>query len=86
MHSILECCLYKEARKELKLRLVFLHELTIESLLFGDDTLTELQNLQIFKSVQLYRHGMCFRIIHFILISTVHALFLTCLPVSIFGT
>jgi hypothetical protein len=35
---------------------VFLHELTIESLLFGDDTLTELQNLQIFKSVQLYRH------------------------------
>jgi hypothetical protein len=25
-------------------------------------------------------HGMCFRIIHFILISTVHALFLTCLP------
>jgi len=54
MHLILECCLYKEARKELKLRLVFLHELTIEALLFGDDTLTELQNLQIFKSVQLY--------------------------------
>jgi hypothetical protein len=26
---------------------------------------------------------LCFRIIHFILISTVHALFLTCLPVSI---
>jgi hypothetical protein len=30
--------------------------------------------------------GMCFRIIHFILISTAHALFLTCLPVSIYGT
>jgi hypothetical protein len=29
-----------------------------------------------------YRHGMCFRGIHFILISTAHALFLTCLPVS----
>ena len=36
------------------LRLVFLHELKIEVLLFGDDTLTEMQNLQIFKSVQLY--------------------------------
>ena len=28
----------------------------------------------------------CFRCIHFILISTEHALFLTCLPVSIYGT
>ena len=36
------------------LGLVFLHELKIEVLLFGDDTLTEMQNLQIFKSVQLY--------------------------------
>ena len=27
-----------------------------------------------------------FRFIHFILISTVHALFLTCLPVSIYGS
>ena len=34
----------------------------------------------------IYRHGMCFRFIHFILISTAHALFLTCLPVSIYGT
>ena len=34
----------------------------------------------------IYRHGMCFRGIHFILISTAHALFLTCLPVSIYGT
>ena len=46
---------YNEAREELKLRLVFLNELKIvEVLLFGDDTLTEMQNLQIFKSVQLY--------------------------------
>ena len=30
-----------------------------------------------------YRHGMCFRFIHFILIST---LLLTCPPVSIYGT
>ena len=51
---ILECCLYNKAREELKLRLVFLHELKIEVLLFGDDTLTEMRNLQIFKSVQLY--------------------------------
>ena len=29
---------------------------------------------------------ICFRFIHFIFISTVHALFLTCLPVSIYGT
>jgi hypothetical protein len=41
-------------REKLKQRLVFLHELKIEVLLFGDDTLTEMQNLQIFKSVQLY--------------------------------
>ena len=54
IHYILECCLYNEAREELKLRLVFLNELKIEVLLFGDDTLTEMQNLQIFKSVQLY--------------------------------
>ena len=33
-----------------------------------------------------YRHGMCFRFIHFIFISTAHTLFLTCLPVSIYGT
>ena len=51
IHFILECCLYNEARKELRLRLVFLHELKIEVLLFGGDTLTEMQNLQIFKSV-----------------------------------
>jgi hypothetical protein len=31
-----------------------MHELKIEVLFFGDDTLTEMQNLQIFKSVQLY--------------------------------
>ena len=40
--------------EELKLRLDFLHELKIEVLLFVDDTLTDMQNLQIFKSVQLY--------------------------------
>jgi hypothetical protein len=45
---------YNEARAELKLRLVFLNELKIEVLLFSHDTLTEMQNLQIFKSVQLY--------------------------------
>ena len=50
----LECCLYNETSDELKFRLVFLNELKIEVLLFGDDTLTEMQNLQIFKSVQLY--------------------------------
>ena len=36
-----------------------------------------------------YRHVfsyvICFRIIHFILIFTVYALFFTCLPVSIYG-
>jgi hypothetical protein len=30
IHYILECCLYNEAREELKLRLVFLNELKIE--------------------------------------------------------
>jgi hypothetical protein len=46
IHFILECCLYNEAREELKLRLIFLHELKIEVLLFGDDTLIEMQNHQ----------------------------------------
>ena len=41
---------YNEAREQLKLRLVFLNELKIEVLRFGDDTLNEMQNLQIFKS------------------------------------
>ena len=50
----LECCLYNEASEELKFKLVFLNELKIEVLLFGDNTITEMQNLQIFKSVQLY--------------------------------
>ena len=54
IHFILECCLYNEAREELKLRLVFLHELTIEALLFGNATLTDMQNLQIFKFVLVY--------------------------------
>ena len=54
IHFILECCLYYEAREKLKLKLVFPHELNIEVLLFDDDTLTEMQNLQIFKSLQLY--------------------------------
>jgi hypothetical protein len=31
IHFILECCLYNEAREELKLRLVFFHELKIEA-------------------------------------------------------
>jgi hypothetical protein len=47
IHFILECCLYNEAREELKLRLVFFHELKIEVLLFGDDTLTEMQTQKI---------------------------------------
>ena len=33
IHFILEYCLYNEANEELKLRLVFLYELTIKTLL-----------------------------------------------------
>jgi hypothetical protein len=47
---------------------------------------TEVNLQHVFKKGLICRHGMCFRIIHFILISTVYALFLTCLPVSISGT
>ena len=46
----------------------------------------QLCNENIFHINHIYRHGMCFRFIHFILISIAHALFLTCLPVSIYGT
>ena len=38
------------------------------------------------SSRYVFLYVICFRIIHFILISTAHALFLTCLPVSISGT
>jgi hypothetical protein len=34
----------------------------------------------------VFSYVIFFRIIHFILISTAHALFLTCLLVSIYGT
>ena len=44
IHFILKCCLYNEANEELKLRLAFLYELTIKTLLFDDDTLlTDMQ-------------------------------------------
>ena len=55
IHFFLECCLYVEAREQLTNNLQFLDSLIIiETLLFGDDSLSEEQNAQIFKSVQLY--------------------------------
>ena len=50
-HFILECCLYNEASEELKFKLVFLNKLKIEVLLFGDNTITE---MQIYKFSNLY--------------------------------
>jgi hypothetical protein len=52
--KFLECCLYVEAREQLTNNLQFLDSLLIETVLFGDDSLSEEQNAQIFKSVQLY--------------------------------
>jgi hypothetical protein len=49
----LECCLYVEAREQLTNNLQFLDSILIETLLFGDDSLSEELNAQIFKSVQL---------------------------------
>ena len=40
----------------------------------------------ILSSRYVFSHVICFRIIHFILISTTHVLFLTCLLLSISGT
>ena len=54
IHFFLECYLYVEAREQLTNNLQFLDSLLIETLLFGDDSLSEEQNAQIFKSVQLY--------------------------------
>jgi hypothetical protein len=42
--------------------------------------------LQHYHNDIMYRHGMCFHIIHFSLISIAHTLFLMCLSVSIYGT
>ena len=53
-HFFLECCLYVEAREQLTNNLQFLDSLLIEALLFGDNSLSEEQNAQTFKSVQLY--------------------------------
>ena len=50
-----------EAREQLTNNLQFLDSLLIETLLFGDDSLSEEQNAQIFKSVQLYiKQTKCF--------------------------
>ena len=54
IHFFLECCLYVEAREQLTNNLQLIDSLLIETLLFGDDRLSEEQNAQIFKSVQLY--------------------------------
>ena len=54
IHFFLECCLYVEARDQLTNNLQFLDSLLIETLLFVDDSLSDKQNEQIFKSVQLY--------------------------------
>ena len=40
----------------------------------------------VLSSQYVFSCVICFRGIHFIFISTAHALFLTCLPVSIYGT
>jgi hypothetical protein len=50
----LECRLYVEAREQLSNNQQFFDSLLIKTLLFGDDCLSEEQNAQIFKSVQLY--------------------------------
>ena len=49
-----QCCLYVEAREQLTNNPQFLGSLLTETLLFGDDSLSEEQNAHIFKSVQLY--------------------------------
>ena len=54
IHFFLECCLYVESREQLTNNLQFLDSLLIETFLFGDDSLSEEQYAQIFKSVQLY--------------------------------
>ena len=41
IHFFLECCLYVEAREQLTNNLQFLDSLLIETLLFGDDSLSE---------------------------------------------
>jgi hypothetical protein len=45
----LECCLYVEDRELLRDSPQFLDNLIIENLLFGNDSLSEEQNSQIFK-------------------------------------
>ena len=60
-----------------------LNDLLITSALNPDLLITR---IYIVSSQYMFSDVICFRIIHFILISTVHALFFTCLPVSISGT
>jgi hypothetical protein len=59
IHFFLECFLYVEAREQLTNNLQFLDSLLIETLLFGDDSLSEEQNANLQRSsphiyIQLY--------------------------------
>ena len=52
--SVAPCVFIFLYREQLTNNLQFLNSLIIETLLFGDDSLSEEQNAQLFKSVQLY--------------------------------
>ena len=53
-HVCLFFCIGGLYCEQLTNNLQFLNSLIIETLLFGDDSLSEEQNAQLFKSVQLY--------------------------------
>ena len=60
--------------------IILFRPLSFVSIEMLDKLITYITSRYVFSCV------ICFRVIHFILISTAHALFFTCLPVSIYGT
>ena len=72
--------------------LLYTHQIIVQlesNILSADidvSTGTGVGNFINISSRYVFSYVICFRFIHFILISTAHALFLTCLPVSIYGT
>jgi hypothetical protein len=56
IHYLLECTLYTNARMQLFMNITPYTVISIETLLFGSDNLTDEDNLIVFRNVQKYIH------------------------------
>jgi len=56
IHYLLECPLYMNARMQLSMNITPYTVISIETLLFGSDNLTDENNLIVLRNVQKYMH------------------------------